>query len=135
MTSTVLLSPFGPRNESRGCMNRLKAVWCVRGTGRISLAHGALGSDDRAVELAPHLARSQGSRHSVLALMVNGPLSLFVSPELFNENCSVVSCRPVRRSVVFFSLAKRVYASACLCSIRCVLLMGVHRCMTRVVLR
>ena len=82
-------------------MNRLKAVWCVRGTGRISLAHGALGSDDRAVELAPHLARSQGSRHSVLALMVNGPLSLFVSPELFNENCSVVSCRPVRRSVVF----------------------------------
>lgn len=66
-------------------MKTLKAVWCVRGTGRISLAHGALGSDDRAVEPAPHLARSQGSRHSVLALMDNGPLSLFL--QLFNEDC------------------------------------------------
>lgn len=58
-------------------MEALKAVWCVRGTGRISLVHGALGSDDRAVEPAPHPARSQGSRHSVLVLMEMDPCPCF----------------------------------------------------------
>lgn len=70
-------------------MEALKAVWCVPGTGRISLAHGALGSDDRTVESAPQQARSQGSRHSVLVLMVDRPLSLFLLTELLNGNPSL----------------------------------------------
>lgn len=68
---------FCPQRK-RGCTEALKAVWCVGGTGRISLAHGALGSDDRTVECAPQVARSQGSRHSVVVLIANEPLSLFL---------------------------------------------------------
>ncbi|KAH7204184.1 hypothetical protein DER44DRAFT_747645 [Fusarium oxysporum] len=72
------LTAFGFTLTKKGCMEALKAVWCAPGTGRISLAHGALGSDDRTVESAPQQARSQGSRHSVLVLMVDRPLSLFL---------------------------------------------------------
>ncbi|KAH7255723.1 uncharacterized protein BKA55DRAFT_688728 [Fusarium redolens] len=76
--SRIPLTVLGFTLTKKGCTEALKAVWCARGTGRISLAHGALGSDDRTVESAPQQARSQGSRHSDLVLMVNRPLSLFL---------------------------------------------------------